>query len=90
MTSVLLPPSVPQSGALLNLCVGETTALPRMDMIGVACNPYFKIEFAGNSFKNHHKDYETGKSVIFNEIISIPVYEPVMSDHIAVTLNNPE
>ena len=62
--------------------------MPRMDedfgIKGLSlCDPYLRIDFAGITAKTDHK---AGQNVTINQVICLPVMEPILSSNIKFSM----
>jgi len=80
---VLMAPHIEQKGYLLEATVWDAFDLVQMDtgIVGGKCDPYVLVDYAG---VKHQTQVLHGLSVSFNQILQMPVMEPVMSDRIRV------
>ncbi|MES1910298.1 MAG: hypothetical protein MHM6MM_002918, partial [Cercozoa sp. M6MM] len=87
MLCVLMPPEVEQDPHLLTVTVHEVRDMPVMDtgVIGGKCDPFVSVHFASNKVKT-----STGKGLChrFDEALSLPVFEPVLSQCIVVKVKD--
>ncbi len=83
--SLLLPPTVEQTGYLLRVRCYSVDGLPKMNsaLNGSPCDPYVAVEFGGLVMKTKHGK---GQKWDWNEELSIPVMEPVMASTIKISV----
>ncbi|MES1914224.1 MAG: hypothetical protein MHM6MM_006322, partial [Cercozoa sp. M6MM] len=87
MLCVLMPPEVEQDPHLLTVTVHEVRDLPVMDtgVVGGKCDPFVSVHFASNKVKTRTG---TGLNYRFDESISLPVFEPVLSQCITIKVKD--